>query len=482
MNFPPLDRLQYRLHRTPLDSAEAVPIGDMWLEAAPDLPVTHVTDAEGTPVGVLLGFAIDLEARLMIGAQWQAPARLGQDPDAFMRAGLRALGGRFLWIFQGHDVARIYPDCSAQVPCVFDPAAGIAASTAHAMMQDAEYEARFDAEKYAEFGVDGEGWFPAELTAHTGLSRVLPHHYLDLETWTTTRFWFGPDAPAEDPARAVDEIIEIIRAQIEALISGPKRMAMTLTAGHETRMLLACARPFIKQVDFFTIVGTDRHQTDTVMARRIAADLGLTHLTPERTVATPAQRALFIRRGGHCNADSNSNFHPSVWPIRDTHVMVSGLGGEIARAFLWRDADTPETKIKAEQLIARLGLPRNEDLRSRLEKWLEVVDNIDGLQVLDLAYHEHRDGAWYAVQFCSDPGLVRQAPLMTSRTVELMMQLPADWKRTDRLGHEIISRLWPELDVYPYNSLGKWRDSVIKLQRVMSNPKLVLKKLRKMRG
>lgn len=480
LQYSALQPWQYRLSSSA--SQKAIPIGKFWLEIGPDLPIVSLTDSDGKPVGFLLGFPIDLKARRMINDVWQVPARLGADIDAFVREGFLALGGRLIWIFCTENVARIYPDCSAQVPCVFDPEMQAAGSTADALLDDAEYEARFDKVLFDQLGVDGEGWFPAGLTAHHGLSRVLPNHYLDLETWSVKRFWSGPDAQTDNPSQIVDEIIEIIQAQIEAMINGPKRVAMTLTAGHETRALLACTRPFLDQVDFVTVSGDDRHKTDTVMARRIAADLGLSHLTLARTKSDPQQRALFIRRGGHCNADSNSHFHPSVWPISKSHTMVGGLGGEIARAFFWRDTDTPQMALTSSMLAARFGLMENQALIGRLDHWLDVLQSKNSLNALDLAYIEHRNGSWAAVQFCSDPTLVRQSPLLTTRTVELMLQLPADWKRAERLSPEIIARLWPELERYPYNSLGFFHDIFIKLQRVISNPRIVLKKIRKLRG
>lgn len=474
------DLWQYRISDSPAQGAIA--IGNMFLQVGDGLKATHLTDVNGTDVGILLGFPIDLPARRMIEGHWQSPAGLGRDPDAFVAETMRILGGRFLWIFRAQDVMRIYPDCSAQVPCVFDPEARYAGSTAYALMTDDEYDARFDAALFDELGVNGEGWFPAGLTAHHGLHRLLPNHYLDLNTWAAHRFWSGPETAIADPDRVVQEITEIVQAQIEALVDGPKRVAMALTAGHETRLLLACARPYLDRLDFVTVTGGDRHEMDTVMAMRIAGDLGLSHLKLPRTEATPQQRGLFIRRGGHCNADSNARFHPSVWPISESHVMVGGTGGEVARAFFWRDSDTPQTPLTADMLEARFGMARSEQLNDRLVEWLKDLSGIDSRQVLDLAYLEHRDGGWYAVQFCCDPTLVRQAPLLTTRSVELMMQLPAEWKRESRLGHEIIARLWPELAQYPYNSLGKWRDMMAKLRRVISDPRLVLKKMRKMRG
>src|SRR5690606_22118055 len=138
-------------------------------------------------------------------------------------------------------------------------------------------------------------------------------------------------------------------------------------------------RPFINQVDFVTITGSDRHQTDTVMACRIAAKFGLSHRMLARTASSPQQRALFIRRGGHCNADSNSHFHPSVLPISQSHVMISGNGGEIARAFLWRDTDTPQTTLTASLLAARFGLREGEFLNDRLSRWLNNLQCTNSL-------------------------------------------------------------------------------------------------------
>jgi hypothetical protein len=275
-------------------------------------------------------------------------------------------------------------------------------------------------------------------------------------------------------------MVTLIRSQMKAVIDSPKRLGLALTAGHETRLLLACARPMLADIEMITVVGEDRHTTDTVTARRIVRDFGLRHIELPRKSATEEQRQRFIRRGAHCNADTNSTFHPSVWPVADTHVFMGGLGGEVGRAFFWRSGDRPDTKITADQLLGRFGLPATPEISERLQHWLDTLPPMDTYGMLDQAYLEHRNGPWYAVQFCADPTLNRQAPIFTMRGVELMLSLPPDWKRSSRLGHEIILRLWPELLKYPFNTLGPWRDVVVKFQRVAQNPRLVIKKLRKM--
>ena len=353
------------------------------------------------------------------------------------------------------------------------------------MFDEDAYWDRFDRDLYDRLGVAREGWFPAGLSAHRGVERLLPNHYLDLHDWSVRRHWPGAEITvANNPMDIVEELVALIHTQLSALSRGPKEIAQALTAGRETRMLLACARPVVEQTLFTTVAGPDRHECDTRMARRIAGDLGLRHREVARVEASPAQRELFVRRGGHCVGDTNALYHPSVWPLAEKHVLVGGLGGEIGRAFLWQASDTPDMTVSTSRIIGRLGLPKLDALTTRIDAWLAGLPRDltggNAFSVLDLAYIEQRMGPWYGVQFYCDPTLVRLAPLMTRRAVELMLSLPPDWKRSSRLYDEIIARNWPELGHYPYNSLGVWRDGINKARKAIQNPRIILKKLRKL--
>lgn len=479
MAFPSLAPWQFRL--TSATGAIGRRVAGRVLEVGEGLPVVSLQDPDGTEIGVLLGFAIDLEQGNL--PQDRLIVATAATPEARAEQLLRRLAGRYLVILDLPGFARIYPDVSTQLPCVLDRETGHVGSTADALFEEAEYEARFDHDLFRALGVDGEGWFPGGLTAHRGLERLLPYHVLDLDTGRMTRFWPRSAPIAEqDPQQVVALVIAQIQRQIEALLSGPKRVGLALTGGHETRMILSCARAFLKDIDIVTIVGNDRHTTDTILARRITKTLGLRHMEIPRREATADQRARFIRRGGHCNCDSNSRFHPSVWPIATSHVFVGGLGGEVGRAFFWAASDTPATRISTATLINRFGLPAVPALTEAMQRWqAELPAGADAYTILDLVYHENRNGPWYAAQFFCDPTLVRQAPLMTYAVIEALMALPPDWKRNSRLSHAVTMEAWPELAAFPYNSLGRGRDLLLKLQKVVADPRIILKKIRRMR-
>ena len=480
MPYPALDPWQYRLAADLSGGREAG--HGFRLETGPDLPVTTVEDAAGAAIGLLIGFPIDLAAKRLVGDRWQAPLDPARGPALSV---LWALGGRFLYVHRGAAGLEVYPDAEAQVPCVHDPVARRIGSSAHALMDDAEYEARFDRALFDALGVLGEGWFPGTLTAHRGLRRLYPGHVLETAGWQVRRHWPTggptPDAPVSTDA-LVDEFVGLVQAQLAALVEGPRKVAVALTAGLDSRSMLAMARPFRERIECVTVVAGDRHKTDSVIARRIASDQGIPHVELPRITATPGQQDLFLRRGGHCNGDTNRLFHPSTWPLAEGHVFVGSLGAEVGRAFFWRAGDGPQTRLSPEQMVQRMGLPAHPALIEALRARMADEPAIDGLRLLDLLYVEERMASWSSVQFPSDPGLVRHAPMITMRGLELMLALPPEWKRESRLGREIVRRAWPELAAYPVNSLGRVQDAWLKLRRAAANPAVIAKKLRKLRA
>lgn len=480
-----LDPWQWRLTdpQSDLAAAAGAPVGPLRLRVGPDIVAAPVFEAGGAQVGWVLGFPVDLDDKRLVTDALRLTIPLGPDPDSFAEDVLTRIGGRFLLIMNAGGKRRIYLDSGGQVPCVFDPAMQAAASTAHALLTDAEYDRRFNAERFDTLGVANYGWFPAGLTAHDGVERLLAHHYLDLDSWTVHRHWPLRGFPqTTDPDAEIEKIIAKVRDQLEAFVAGDKKVGLALTAGHETRMLLGIARPFRSQVCCLTVVGSDRHSTDSIIARRIARAENLEHVELPRVMSTEAAREVFIRRSGHCVVDSNSLYFPSVHPIARSHVFLGGLGGELGRAFLWRDSDTPSTKITADLLMSRLGLPEEPELKARLSRWLDDVPTDNALEILDLAYIEQRMCPWSSAQFYSDPTLVRQAPLFTRDIADAMLSLPGEWKRGKLMSRASIRRTWPELERFPFNSLGKIRSAVAKLQRVAGEPRLILRFLRKRMG
>ena len=471
-----LDRWQYRLTNVYHPEAEA--LDRLWLSVGEGLPVIRVTQCGGQSAGVLLGFPIDLKAKRVVRGHWQTPNYADFDTEEGIHQTLRALGGRFVWITPFAGGLRLYPDAAAQVTCVWDPKSKSAGATSGAILPKDAYKKRFDKALFDQLQIKGEGWFPAGLTAHKGVRRLLPNHYLDLRSWTTQRFAAVTSKPAE-PKAVLIAVETAIRDQIAALSKGPDKLTLALTAGRESRAILACLKDQAADLQFVTVTGGDRHQTDTRIAKRITSSLGLNHIALPRQVADQAAQDTFLRRSGHCFGDSNMAYHQSVHPLAPDHVFSGGLGGEIARAFYWSDLDPTNMKITADLLMKRFGLRRSDPVLNALDDWLTGLPDLQNARdILDLAYLELRLGPWAMAQFCADPTVVRYAPMITYETVRLMLDLPESWKVERRLNEAIVARNWPELNRFPYNSLGRFQDNALRLRRVIGNPRLLIKKLR----
>lgn len=477
-----LDPWQFRISYQNSDIAR--PVGALFVETGPDLNEVLLEDAEGQPVGLLLGFPIDLRGgrRLTAGTHRLAEVCL-ENVDVFAEAVLESLAGRFLWVCTAGDSARIYLDAAGQVPCVFDPDMRTAASSAHALLTPQDYDARFDAALHSRLGIDGLGWIPGGLTAHEGVLRLLPNHVLDLKCFRVQRHWpLVPVAEEADPEKAVRRLVEIVQAQMKALVSCDLRVAQALTAGRETRMLLGCARPFKSDIDFVTVAAADKGHVDTVMASRIAAGEGLQHRELPLVQSEPASRRAYLRRNGECVADANAVSFPSVAPIARTHVFVGGAGGEVGRGFFWRVSDTEDTPLDGLALIGRFGLSPHPPVVAALDRWCEELDGRSVFEILDLAYIEQRMGPWGGAQFPSDPTLVRFAPLIARAGVTAMMSLPPDWKRNEGMSAEVLRQTWPELNRFPFNTLGPMRDGLAKIRKALHDPSVFVRKLRKRFG
>lgn len=451
-----LEPWQYRITSAPHPGAERY--GSIWLSHARDLPVTKVQDSDGNAAGILLGFPIDLARGTCVADVWQTPPEANLGTDKGILQSLKSLGGRYLWICVTPNFARIYPDAATQISCVWDRESQSAGATALSILDDANYAARFDHAQFATLTLDNASWFPAGLTAHSGVRRLLPNHYLDLNNWTARRFEIDPLKPNTiSPDEIVDGIISAIATQIAALVDHPKSPVFTLTGGYDTRVMLACGRHFASELQFVTI--ECENDEDMNLPKQIAKDMRLRHRILPRQQATRAGQEQYLRRSGHSCADMNLKDHPATRPLAQNHVLVGGFGGDLARAPYWHDGDTPDSPVTPALLLGRMGLLGTEKAARYLGWWLGPIRSKTAEKILDLAYLENRLGPWAMAQYCADPGVVRYAPLLTYGNIALMQALPLDWKQSNGLSRAIINRLWPDLLAYPFSGKAGLRRS-----------------------
>lgn len=445
------------------------------------LPVYDIYDASGKLVGLIAGHPIQISTGKLIEKKLYLNNTLCDEGCNDVESELYQLGGSFLFILDRPRFRRFYLDASGSLSAVYDKETGAVASTAGMLLDPSDYASRFDRELYETLGIRRDGWFPAGLTAHHGIERLLCNHYLDLDSGRQIRHWPKSQIPTtEDPDESCRRIMRSVQTSIAAMrLQAP--ISIALTAGRETRLLLAACRDIAGDVDWLTVDGPEA-SLDVYRATTLAREFGFPHRTLPLVGAGAEAAKDWHARTGHCMGGTNMWTHPSIEPLEGSRFFIGGLGGEVGRGFFWRPTDTADTVISASGLTSRFGMRPHPRVEKALEAWLPSVAPFDSFLKLDLAYLELRLACWAFSQAYASPTVRHMYPLVSRASYSEMLALPPEWRRSSRMITRSIELFWPELLRFPFNKFGDWRDGARMMKRAAFSPHLITKKIRKVFG
>ena len=434
--------------------------GNWTLAHHPNLPVTRVQKA-GRTLGWLLGWAIDKQ----LGLLRQPVVEAEVDPERPPETWVYGLTGRYAVLLL-EPGPRFYLDPCGTLGAVFDEKRPLLASTATAMC-GGELSPRPPV-------LEPNQFYPAGTTAFAGIRRLLPNHYLDMESWRVVRHWPTepfprvPEQGTTDIEGLVDRIVSRLSYTINS-VSLASPTYLPLTAGRDSRMLTACARQAKRRVVFVTFkYDDDARLPDMHVARQIARRFQLNHVGIPLVEPTAADRDVYLARTGFAGHWGKSrDFDLACRRSLDLNrAWLTGFGGEIGRAFYWRDSDVGDSRPSPEQLIERLNLPRDHATLQAWSAWQRAVPHRDVFELLDLTYIEQRMGCWAGPHmYGAAPFRVNLTPFADRQLIEALMSLPIQFRRSKRLAEMVISRAWPELLELPFQQLCGFRGLAVQLKR-----------------
>jgi len=450
-------------------------IGRHLLQADAALRVTAFTDAAGRVVGALLGDAFRVEDGAAVDTADLAAAFATAPLEAAVEGFFQAVFGSWALVLVRGGQARLYLDPAGSRSAVFSPGMGCAGSSAAALLGPVAEAACFRAGLHATLDVPREGWFPAGLTAHAGLSRLLCNHCLDLGTWRAVRHWPLAEPRREASVEALGDAIHARVAQHIRLLRRAFPCAMAITGGHDTRLLLSALDPGPPLRAFQITWGMS---FDLAIARRLAPLAPVVFEEVPARLSTPSEEAAFHHRVGRAMGGGNARYYRSLAALEGVGALIEGVGGEIARGFLWRRGDTPGMALDAAGLHARLGLPPAPEVTAAIAGWLAGLPPMDALHALDLAYLELRVSPWHFAQAYVDAPLRHFSPMLSRPIIEAMLRLPVAARRGDGFPRWLVARHAPALAAIPHNRYGDARDWLV-LARKLLQPHRVMKAYRK---
>ncbi|MDQ4034006.1 MAG: hypothetical protein M3332_17885, partial [Actinomycetota bacterium] len=302
-------------------------------------------------------------------------------------------------------------------------------------------------------GMRGGHIWPGYGCSVAGVTHLLPNHLLDLDTGRDERFW--PQEPL--PARSYDEVRDELAATLRGLwLAAHQRSPLTLllTAGHDSRLLLAAARPITSELRFVRILRRGGEADDVHLPSRLLAGLGLPHIVADGMRGPTndfwsAYRATapFPDRFHAANAEAISSAVRSRWGVTG---HVSGVAKAHYRSRLGR----LEPALTPARVSLKIGTGRHRYAVAAQREWLERVPVTSDVHPLDLLNWEQRVGNWasmWALQY----DLVWKDVLMPFNCRTLLaslLGLPEDCRRPGNmeLWEDLMARWWPELLRVPF--------------------------------
>jgi hypothetical protein len=436
-----------------------------WSLAVRDLPVLDLLDRQGSQVGwvlghpvldgVLGGSAITLGTDVTTGVDWSAVDALYE-----------RLAGRFLLVLLPDDEPTVLLDAYGSLAAVFSAAEQVVASTPTLIGGE------WDTELLEVSGFPDRGtWLPFGLTLRRGVQRLPANHALDLSTWRLQRCW-SPTPPSAAPsAEGLATVVHQGLRDTIAAVAAVHPLTLSLTAGRDSRVLLACARDFLDRAALFTLVPPGAPSVDAHLAGRLASRFGLAH-TVLPVVAPPAESLTgWLSVTGHAVGGELWRAHEALRRLDPGRVLLPGTAGEVGRGHTHRPGDPEDAPVTPDRLLERLRLPGHRAYLELAGSWLATLPDLPHETVLELAYIEQRLSCWAGPgHYGNQRSLFELAPFASRPLFRALLAAPLGYRRTEQLATDVCEIAWPELLDLPFNRFtglrGTARRVVAKAQRV----------------
>lgn len=430
-------------------------LGGWDLVHAPDLPVVDVLDEGGARLGWILG------TPLAIGlGPVRAPLRL---PFATSTRSFEQRFDDWLYRFGGQFAAvlvtprpRVYVDPYSSLPVLFDRELQLASSSPFLLTHDGTVP---DGPLHSQLNITRTGlWHILGTTPHARAERLLPNHALHLDTWVTRRHWPARPFATADAAQLTEGIADLLGGTIAAAAAVGPSPSVSVTAGGDTRAMLACARPIVDRLHFFTVsFPDDSGSTDARTAGRIASRFGLDYRRLEWVTPQERDVDLFLYRTGCMVGERRGMLGaPSYAQLDPGAPYVSGVGGVIGvdtHALHLTPSALRRAHVDGRELVARFGWPLLPDFVQRANLWLEELPQLDFLNIHLLFRVEMCYGCWGGPLALAYPDACSTTvyPFGQRGVIEHLMQMPAAERAAGTVRKAVVEARWPELLEIPLN-------------------------------
>lgn len=299
--------------------------------------------------------------------------------------------------------------------------------------------------------------WPTTASPFAGIHHLLPNHLFCLTEGRVRRFW--PKRQLE--VRTFDSVVSEVGSLLKGTMDAASRrfdLALGLTAGFDSRIILAASRDIVDRLTLLTVRDgqqPDAHP-DIEIAMQLARLAGRDHTIVK---SMPYMSAAFSRAFKEAVFLAHDYYGSSAEAILNTFgrtkAVATGSGAEVAREPFRKRIDPNKPVYTAEDLAALQWMGSEPFAVSHFQRWLDEYPVQSGVHVLDLFSWEQAHGCWLAstqLEFDAAWGDII-SPFNNRTLLVAMLGVDENYRNSPdhRLFHALIESQWPELMEIPVN-------------------------------
>jgi hypothetical protein len=284
------------------------------------------------------------------------------------------------------------------------------------------------------------------LTIYDGIFQVLPNHYFDLPGCKSVRYWPNSKIIRIPVNQAAGECSKMIKGYLKS-IANRYELMIPITAGKDSRILLAATREYCDQVFYYINKGDDLtdKSSDIAVPSRLLSILGLrlNILDPTKDVDMDFQKVYFEN-----NDAASIEFLPFIYNYYKHFSHKVNLPGNIASAGFEIFKFVPEN-VNAYFLAYSYKLSKYKFAVDYYEGWLKECKELckeNGINIMSLFYWEERLGNWGTqIQLEKDIAQEDFNPFNSRILVSYFLSVHHKYISSPYYGlhKRIILKLWP---------------------------------------
>lgn len=445
----------------------------LFFNVHPDLEILKVTFGE--KIIVLLGYILDpfnpSSSNLEIINKIIGNISVADDIFTY----LDSMCGRFAFIVKINDELRIFNDAAGyrQVFYYKDDSNNIWCASQPSIIAE-ECGLRIDQDIATDLSQlplirdETSRWYPGNITLYRNIFHLTPNHYLNLKSGEVKRYWPLRNLEPISVERAAEHSSEILQGGFEGALKRFK-VALTVTAGYDTRVLLAACKMLKERIHCITHTHGNLNENgpDIQIPRKLLGQLGIEHHVAYHSDKVDNDFEIIFKRNVTGAKDLHKkNAYAFLKYFENAGmemVVAQGEGGGLCQRFY----RSPPAILRVDEktLATVIGMGRNRTAERAMEGWLESANKAVayGINILDLLYWEMRLGNWSTLAVSSyDIVFESLLPFNCRKLMEYFVSVDIKNRLTRKDTHiSSIRQMWPELLQYPINPPIDKKDKVM---------------------